>query len=190
MIGHPPDRVPGRRVARESDEELLRAAGKGSSEAFGGLVERHADGLFRLAYRLVGNAPDAEDVLQEAVMGAFEQARKFRGHSTVKTWLTRIVMRQAARSHRRRARRATGSLPEGMEHDGGVGPEVAALRMDVTQALQKLTPDHREVVVLREFEGLSYAEMAETLDLPQGTVESRLHRARQELKELLSDYLP
>jgi RNA polymerase sigma-70 factor (ECF subfamily) len=190
MRGHPPDREAGRAAAPETDEQLLRAAGKGSAEAFGDLVERHADSLFRLAYRLVGNASDAEDVLQEAVMGAFEQAGRFRGHSTVKTWLTRIVMRQAARSHRRRARRATGSLPEGMAHDGSGGPEATALRMDVTQALRKLTPDHREVVVLREFEGLSYAEMAETLGLPQGTVESRLHRARQELKELLRDYLP
>jgi RNA polymerase sigma-70 factor (ECF subfamily) len=146
--------------------------------------------LFRLAYRLVGNAPDAEDVVQEAVMGAFEQAGRFRGRSTVKTWLTRIVMRQAARSHRRRARRATDDLPQGMASGGMEAPESAHMRMDVMRALQGLTPDHREVVVLREFEGMSYAEMAETLDLPQGTVESRLHRARQELKELLRDYLP
>jgi RNA polymerase sigma-70 factor (ECF subfamily) len=124
-------------------------------------------------------------------MGAFQQARRFRGHSTVKTWLTRIVMRQAARSHRRRARRQAEGLPDGglASQAGGV-PEATAMRLDVVQALRRLTHDHREVVVLREFEGLSYAEMAEALDLPQGTVESRLHRARQELRELLRDYFP
>lgn len=173
-----------------ADERLLEAAAGGDAEAFGDLVERHAETLYRLAYRLVGNAPDAEDVVQESVMGAFRQARKFRGQASVKTWLTRIVMRQAARVHRRRARKGTARLPGEMASGGADGSEAAHRRMDVMQALQGLSHDHREVVVLREFEGLSYAEMAETLGLPQGTVESRLYRARQELKGLLSDYLP
>jgi RNA polymerase sigma-70 factor (ECF subfamily) len=178
-----------RSSASQADGQLLESAARGSVNAFGDLVERHAESLFRLAYRLTGNAPDAEDVVQESVMAAFEQARKFRGQASVKTWLTRIVMRQAARVHRRRARKGTGRLPESIA-SGGAGAEAADMRMDVIQALQQLTHDHREVVVLREFEGMSYAEMAEALDLPRGTVESRLHRARQDLKRLLSDYMP
>ncbi len=175
---------------RETDEQLARAAGRGDDAAFHELVDRHADRLYGLAFRLVGNAPDAEDVLQESLLGALEQIGRFEERSTVKTWLSRIVVRQAAHHHRRSAVRRTQSVPAGYADSsaGNVGERIGR-RMDVSRALAALSDDHREVVVLREFEGLSYAEMARELGVPRGTVESRLHRARGELKRLLSDYL-
>lgn len=129
-------------------------------------------------------------------MGAFKQMPGFRGEASVKTWLTRIAMRQAARHHRSEYRRKTPVLhlpePGAREADpAGAegGGETVGREMDVRRAVEMLSPEHREVVVLREFEGMSYGEMADALGVPQGTVESRLFRARKELKELLRDYL-
>lgn len=173
-----------------TDGDLLAAARRGDGRAFGQLIDRHAAGLFRLAFRLVGNSNDAEDVVQETLMGAFEHLGRFRERSSAKTWLSRILVRQAARCHRRRARRRVTALPEADVAGAGTFPEDADRRADVSQALSRLSHAHREVVVLREFEGMSYAEMAEVIGVPRGTMESRLHRARQELGELLRDYLP
>ena len=120
------------------------------------------------------------------------------GRSTVKTWLTRILVRQAARCHRSRG--AHRALPlEALSESSqaalaarAAGPSSSDLdiRMDVLGMLDTLSADHREVIVLREFQGLSYDEMAEVLGVPRGTVESRLFRARRQLAELLTDYLP
>ena len=181
---------------RDGDSELVQRAQEGDDGALHDLVDQYADGLFRLAFSLVGNAPDAEDVVQETFLGAFRRLRGFEGRSSVKTWLTRILVRQAARHHRRRSVRRTVPLDvEGRESGAGVetGPTTAedvTMRMDVEEALGALSTDHREVVVLREMQGMSYAEIAEVLDLPAGTVESRLFRARQHLKELLKGYMP
>lgn len=179
------------------DEELLHEAQKGHVASFHELMERHAPGVFRLAFRLVGNESDAEDVVQETFMGAFRQMSGFRGEATVKTWLSRIAVRQAARHYRIRGRGRMRPLQvietEGSERSEtiGDGPSSESIErsMDVRRAVEKLTPEHREVILLREFDGMSYGEIADVLSVPQGTVESRLHRARQELKELLRDYL-
>jgi len=179
-----------------TDEELLAEARQGDQDAFHELIDRYAEGLFRLAFRLVGSGADAEDVLQETFLGAFEHMQRFEGRSTVKTWLSRILIRQAARCHRRRSRRRTLPLPVGTGADkaevraGTSVSDDANRRLDVERALRQLGPEHREVVVLREFEGMSYSEMAQALGVPVGTVESRLYRARQALKEALNDYLP
>ncbi len=171
-----------------TDEELLDDARRGDQDAFHELIDRHADGLFRLASRLVGSAVDAEDVLQETFVGAFEHMGRFEGRSTVRTWLSRILLRQAARFHRRRFLRKTVPLPQAST--GASHSDDANRRLDVRLALRQLSPEHREVVVLREFEGMSYGEMAEALGIPIGTVESRLYRARQALREALGEYLP
>jgi RNA polymerase sigma-70 factor (ECF subfamily) len=102
-------------------------------------------------------------------------------------------MRQAARHHRRRGRsREEHGLHPGLAGawSEGTVSESANRRRDVKAALDRLSYDHRQVVVLREFEGMTYAEIAEAVGVPRGTVESRLYRARQELKEMLKDYLP
>jgi RNA polymerase sigma-70 factor (ECF subfamily) len=182
-----------------SDLELLRKSAKGSGKAFHALVERHADRLFRLAVSLIGSATDAEDVLQETFAGAYQGLTGFEGRASVKTWLTRILVTQAAKWRRDRKRRA-GVIDHGMLDEdearlaplavvpGGVG--LVESRIDVLAAVQRLSEEHRDVVVLREFEHLSYEEIAEVLGVPRGTVESRLHRARAELREILKAYLP
>ena len=168
------------------DIELLRRAGDGDSAAFHALVDRHAQRLYRLAVSLIGNAADAEDVLQETFIGAFRGLRSFEGRASVKTWLTRILVMQAGQWRRSRRRRKFEPMGDSM---AASGPSAEA-GLDVRAAIAQLSPEHREVVVLREFERMSYEEIAEALDVPRGTVESRLHRARSELREKLKAYLP
>ncbi|HEX4125870.1 MAG TPA: RNA polymerase sigma factor, partial [Tepidisphaeraceae bacterium] len=174
-----------------SDEELLRRIRGGETAAFGLLVSRYGDNLYRLAVSLVGSAADAEDVVQETFIGALGRLGAFEGRSSLKTWLTRICVNQASKLRRsRHVRRATTLESNGEEarHDDALASPAAtgqvATRIDVMQMLQQLSREHRRVLVLRELEGLSYDEIAGVLAVPRGTVESRLHRARQELKRL------
>jgi len=170
------------------DIELMRRAAAGDPRSFHALVDRHAQRLFRLAVSLVGNAADAEDVLQETFIGAFKGLRSFEGRSSVRTWLTRILVTQAARWHRDRRRKRTQQMDESIPTSAGGAASDAG--MDVNAAMQRLSPEHRQVLALREFEQMSYEEIAEVLGVPQGTVESRLHRARSEMREKLKAYLP
>ena len=184
-------------IQQLGDAELLQRAQEGRNEAFHVLVDRHADALFGLAVRMVGNEADAEDVLQKTFMGAVRHLQVFEGRSSVKTWLTGILMRQAAKHHRssyRRRKRESAhlscrdesSLPE---RDSDWGMSDAQIRMDVQTALDSLSEEHRQVIVLREMEGMTYREMADCLDVPRGTVESRLYRARRKMQEVLGDYI-
>ncbi len=170
-------------ASEQDDLDLLRRSAHGSSVAFHALVDRHADRLFRLAVSLVGNSADAEDVLQETLSGAYRSAKNFEGRSSVKTWLTRILVTQA--NVWRRSKRQAGSIDE---HVPG-RPSDADAKIDLHEALKQLSQEHREVLLLREFEKLSYEEIAEVLGVPRGTVESRLHRARNELREKLKSYM-
>ena len=159
---------------------------RGHEAAFHELVDRYAQEMYRLALSLVGNAADAEDVVQETFSGAFRAMPGFGGRSSLRTWLSRILVNQAAKWRRRRKVRRTILLDATAP---GPSPE-PGLRIDVLATLETLSPEHREVIALREFQGMSYEEMAETLGVPRGTVESRLFRARQELKDRLKAYLP
>jgi RNA polymerase sigma-70 factor (ECF subfamily) len=181
----------------EHDERaLVRSLQNGEPEAFHTLVDRYGARLFSAACALVGNATDAEDVVQETLAGAIKAAKNFRGEASLKTWLLRILMRQAASLRRSRKKwrlipTEDPDSPEETSYDGGTTPGPTAAvdsRLDVTEMLKTLSPEHREVIVLRELEGLSYDEMAQAMGVPQGTVESRLFRARQELKRRFERY--
>jgi len=178
---------------QSTDLELAGRARKGDRSAFHELLDRHAAFLFSLAVSRVGNAADAEDVVQETLFGAFRGLRAFEGRSSVKTWLVGILIRQTAMHRRHVMRRRVEPLESGAEAQSSPRASspaaVADARLDVTAAIQGLSPDHRDVVVLRELHGLSYEEMAQALGLPRGTVESRLFRARRELQERLKAYL-
>jgi RNA polymerase sigma-70 factor (ECF subfamily) len=183
---------------QETDEQLAKKAAWGDHAAFRALTDRHAAYLLRVATSLVGNEADAEDVVQHTLVGAYKGLAGFRGGSSVKTWLTGITVRQAARWRRSRGRDRAVSIVSDTGGDGAAGADpglqtasaTAAVnsRIDVETMLASLSPEHRQVIVLRELEGLSYEEMAETLGVPRGTVESRLHRARAELREALRRY--
>ena len=175
-----------------SDTELVRKIRNGESSAFHRLVDRYSQYLFGLALSLVGNWADAEDILQETYTGAFRGIGSFKGHSSIKTWLTRILIRQVARHHKTRARRRVipTKLDIATDRQRSVPSPTwtADVQMDVEAAIESLSSTHREVIVLREIKGLSYDEIAEVLGVPRGTVESRLFRARRQIKGFLGEY--
>lgn len=170
------------------DAELARRLAAGDRSAFDALVARHARYLHGVARSLVANPADAEDVVQETLIGALKS--RFRGESSVRTWLVKILVRQAAllrRSKWRWLMRWTGE--EGAEPARQSSDSASDARIDLVGMLEALSPEHREIIVLRELEGLSYQEIAEVLQVPQGTVESRLFRARRELQARFAGYL-
>jgi RNA polymerase sigma-70 factor (ECF subfamily) len=172
--------------------ELIQAARAGDPAAFHALVDRYAHSLFALAVSLSGNIADAEDMVQETFTGAFRGLGGFQGRASVKTWLSRILVRQAARHLRYARRRKATFVPLEATPDAAMAAASshpgADTRMDVMAAIRSLSPEHQGVIVLRELEGLSYDEMAEVLQIPRGTVESRLFRARRALQEHLKEY--
>lgn len=185
----------------EDDQELVEASRAGSAEAFGELVKRHQDRLYPTLVRLTGSAEDAQDLLQESFLRAYRKLGRFRGGSSFYTWLYRLAVNLAL-SHRRR-RKGPARLSElWVDRETELDPADLSERSDPTlpaeraerdamiqAALDALAPDHRAVVVLKEFDGLRYEEIAAILDIPVGTVRSRLHRARKELRDQLSDFL-
>jgi RNA polymerase sigma-70 factor (ECF subfamily) len=183
-----------------TDDELVRGAQAGDANAFAGLVQRYTAGLTRLASSMLSSDADADDVVQETFIGALRRMPNFEGRSSVKTWLTRILLNRVAKLYRSKRVRRSASIDAMLaEPGGGPGSGTERLsvpsstgavdsRVDVKQMLEALTPEHREVLVLRELEGLSYEEIAQTLGVPRGTVESRLHRARRQLKAKFEGY--
>jgi RNA polymerase sigma-70 factor (ECF subfamily) len=180
-----------------SDRELIRASLDGQPAAFGQLVLKYQDRLFNSLYRLLGSAEDARDVTQDAFVQAFLKLETFRGSAAFYTWLYRIGF-NLAMSHAR-GRRATQSLDQakldrGREPvDGRPLPEVDFDREEriklVHAAIGKLALEYRQIIVLREIDDCSYEQMAEILELPIGTVRSRLFRARLALRDQLTPLL-
>jgi RNA polymerase sigma-70 factor (ECF subfamily) len=178
------------------DDRLIAECGKGDPAAFGQLVRRYQDRLFNTVYRLVDNAEDAQDVVQEAFLSAYQSLDGFKGHSEFFTWLYRIAYNTAISLKRKR--RVTLSLSAG--HGGetslepldeseltrpGQGLERAEEERRIQAALNRLSPEHRMVLILKDMEGQKYEAMAEVLQVPIGTIRSRLHRARAELRAIL-----
>ena len=173
--------------SRAADVDLLRRVARGDEAAFRALVDRHARYLTGIALTLSGNNPaDADDLVQETFTAVLTS--KYRGEAAARTWLVNILVRRAAmlRRGRRREHGAPLGGPEPVDASAAGGSDA---RMDVARMLERLPPDQRQVIVLRELQGLSYEEMAGVLRVPRGTVESRLHRARAALKELFRGYL-
>ena len=179
-----------------NEADIVRRARKGDAAAFHELVDRYADELYTLALSLTGQPSDAEDVVQETLLGAYSSLASFEGRASVKTWLSRILVNQAARHYRsQRVRKAaqpthlSAASRELLDASSQPSPIPASeIRMDVLAIMQTLRPEYRAIIALRELDGLSYREIADVLNIPAGTVESRLYHARQELKERLKEY--
>ncbi|MDB5332632.1 MAG: sigW 2 [Phycisphaerales bacterium] len=179
-----------------ADPELVERIKNGDKAAFSELAGRYAGPLFGLAYALVSNAADAEDVVQEAMLAALKKIQTFEGRSSVGTWLRSIVVFQASKT--RRSRRVRTALPlhdhedlassAGSRTGAGSGAQAVDSRVDAMAMLDTLSPEHRAIVVLRELQQMSYEEISKTMGVPLGTVESRLYRARQELRQRFSGY--
>jgi RNA polymerase sigma-70 factor (ECF subfamily) len=184
------------------DHSLVQACRAGRTEAFGALVQRYQDRLYPTILRIIGSAEDAKDVLQDTFLRGFEKLDQFQGESSFYTWLYRIAVNLALSSHRRQRIR---SMPRASgAYAGAPGEDPADLSADsdptsaleraereehVVAALDQLCPDHRAVVVLKDFDGHRYEEISALLDIPVGTVRSRLHRARCELRVRLSSLI-
>ena len=187
------------------DEALVEQARAGDLAAFGRLASRYQDRVLNTCWRLCGQQEDAEDLAQETFLHALEAIGTFQARSRFYTWLYRIAVNLAISHRRKRARSVRLSL-QGQDGEfvgdqaaklvGRVSPEPqdppARLSARETgrrleQGLAELDDDHRAVVVLRDIEGLDYQRIAEILEVPIGTVRSRLHRARMELRRYLSE---
>lgn len=175
---------------------LIGESLKGNHAAFGELVRRYQERLYNTVYRLVDNAEDAQDVVQDAFLNAYQSLDSFKGDSRFFTWLYRIAINTAISLKRKQ--RVGLSIDAGRNGEGGVDPmdpseygrpghalEQAEEDLRIQNALNRLSPEHRAVLILKDIEGQKYEQMAEILQVPIGTVRSRLHRARAELRDLL-----
>ncbi|MBN1908336.1 MAG: sigma-70 family RNA polymerase sigma factor [Pirellulales bacterium] len=193
----PTTRVSYSGLALSDDGPLIEATLAGESAAFGQLVRKYQDRLYNTLAHLTGRPEDARDLVQDAFVQAFVKLETFKRQSGFYTWLYRIAFNLAATTLRRRRR--TVSVEAARESSGqepiepGEGPH-QRLEQDercrqVQEAIAQLGDEYRSVLVLREMEGCSYERIAEILDLPVGTVRSRLHRARAQLRDQLEEVL-
>jgi RNA polymerase sigma-70 factor, ECF subfamily len=188
------------RTAEQSESALVTAAKAGNYDAFEQLVNRYEHKIYRLGLNITGNPEDAEDVLQEAFLKAFENLPRFREDSRFYTWIVRIAVNQALMKLRKRRTDRSVSLDDPIEEDGEVIPRDFAdwkpnpeqllgrteTREVLEKAIQDLPPSFRTVFTLRDVEGLSTEETAEMLGLTISAVKARLFRARLRLREELS----
>ncbi len=180
-----------------SDEkQLIRECLAGRTEAFGELVIRYQDRLFNALVGVLGSPDDAHDIAQDAFVQAFQRLKSFRGDSAFYSWLFRIALNAAA-SQKRRTRRKPSSIDAAREQAGGDPPdrrpdvapshalEADERRAAVQSALAQLPAEFRIPLVLKEIDGMKYHEIAAIIGCPVGTVRSRIHRARGELRQRL-----
>ena len=190
-----------------TEKELVRAAQRGDDSAFEELVRTYEKRVYHLALRMCGNVDDAYEVAQEAFLSAWKGMRFFRGDSSFSTWLYRLTS-NAAIDFLLRQRRQWGSDGVSLDDentflevaDPAPSPHQQAERLELRDALARglgaLSPEHRQVLLLRELQGLTYEEIAAALELDLGTVKSRIARAREKLRKYLvasgnfSGYLP
>jgi RNA polymerase sigma-70 factor (ECF subfamily) len=192
----------GSRPAEDVDRVIVARCQGGDVQAFGSLVEKYQKKMLNTAYRMIGDYQEACEVTQESFLSAYRGIKKFRGEAAFATWLTGIVLNQA---RNRLKQMKTRSRYEGISLDasaesleGRVPREVASEDCSASEQLEKkdtarmvqdginqLEPEFREVVVLREIQGYSYEEIRDILNIREGTVKSRLFRAREILRGIL-----
>jgi len=175
---------------------LLDRLRAGDVRAFEELVTAHQHRVFGLAWRMLGDRAEAEEVAQEAFLRAHRAVADFRGEAKLSTWLYAITSRLCLSRLSSADRRVTRQGEEALVRLRNGNPDAATriergeLEAALHRAVAELPEDRRIVVVLRDLEGLSYEEIAEALDLPLGTVRSRLHRARMDLRDKLERFFP
>jgi RNA polymerase sigma-70 factor (ECF subfamily) len=172
------------------DRALVSQVGDGDRLAFDELMRRHEDRVFSICLRVMRHREAALDATQDTFLTVFRKADQFRGDSTFSTWLYRVAVNTCYDHLRRAKRRPTDPLPE--MHDppdlsAGDALESAELRDDLTKALATLGDDFRAAIVLADVEGLALTDVAEILEVAEGTVKSRLFRARRQLAQILGN---
>jgi RNA polymerase sigma-70 factor (ECF subfamily) len=181
------------------DAQWIRRVLDGDAAAYSELVRRYQSRLFAIVYAMTGNREDAEDLTQEAFARAFWKLNTFQHRSSFATWLSHIAM-NLTRSHRRKHRheKSQPKMPFDLAMEEAVarGPQVDQRSIEqeqsekLRQAILRLDEERRSILILRDVDGMDYESIAETLDVPIGTVRSRLHRARLELREIIVTMIP
>lgn len=187
-------------MAEQTDvSKLVELAQNGDSAAFGKLIESHERLVYNVVYRMLTNHEDAKDISQEVFLKAYRYLNKFDGKASFSTWLYRIAVNTSIDELRKRKGQETVSLEKEIDSgdgmlkkeyaDNGAGVEEQVLAKEsmanIKQAMENLSSEHRVIITLRDFEGLSYAEISEITQTSLGTVKSRLARARKALKDLI-----
>ena len=185
------------------DVELIERIKTGETHAYGILVRKYQDRIFNTCWRICGHMEDARDLTQDAFLKAFQRIHSFRHESAFPTWLFRIAVNLAISHKRSEQRHRTFSLDQNVnvphtqadeltrrggqftQEDPAESVAKTELQQCILAAMDTLDDEHRAVVVLRDIEGFSYDEISGILDIPTGTVKSRLHRARVTLREAL-----
>ena len=185
-------------MTRDEELNIINRVRGGDTEAFEQLVLEHQNKVYSLALRMLGNEEDARDMAQEAFVRAYTSLAGFRGDSKFSVWLYRLTSNICIDFLRSRQRHQTVSLTYDTEDSEGgqleipderftpeAGLERSELRSAVLRGLDSLSPEFRNILLLREIDGLSYGEIIRALDLEEGTVKSRIFRARKKLTEFL-----
>ncbi len=188
--------MPGEQIAVRpaTDVDLIRRTLEGNNGSFGELVRKYQDRLYNTVVRIVGNQSDAEDIVQEAFVRAFTKLKDFRQDCAFYTWLYRLAVNLAVTHMRRKVPAisldTSRELGFGEPLDQEESAEASLMREErapvIAAALAKLNKQHRTILVLREIERFDYATIAKVLCLNVGTVRSRLHRARTQMRKLLN----
>jgi len=186
-----------------SDADCVRKLQRGDTDAFETLIRRHQKTIFNLVYRMLGDYDEAAEISQEVFLSAWRNLSGFRGEAALSTWLLRIAANRCLNRIRRRKslseREAPWPEPSGEAEEGflfqppggeadrpDLLAETCEMREILTEALSRLDPGSRWMVLLSDVEGFSYEEIASLAEVPVGTVKSRLHRARMAMRRLLS----
>lgn len=187
--------------ARAAELEILRAVKAGEAAAYRGIVEKYQGRVYAMVYGMVRNREDARDITQDAFVKAYNSLDSFRLEASFYTWLYRIAMNLAIDFLRRRTRQPTTSFEETIaarDEDGGIAEahhsddprrnlERKRLYKRIMDALDELPEDQKQIILLRELEGLSYKEIADITGVAEGTVMSRLFYARKKMQKLLAE---
>lgn len=178
-----------------SDRECVQRLQQGETGAFEILVRRHQKTIFNLVYRLLGDYDEAAEIAQEAFLSAYKAVGQFRGEANFSTWLYRIALNHASTRRRSLANAQQRNLPleitdpvDERRVDPADSVEQKEVQERVQKALNSLEPDDAAIILMRDMQDMPYDEVARMLELPVGTVKSRLYRARQALKSRLAPY--
>jgi RNA polymerase sigma-70 factor (ECF subfamily) len=179
--------------AHAEDLQLMRSVARGDRRAFTDVMERHEDMVFAVCMRLMGNRDRALDATQDTFVTVLRKADRFRGESALSTWLYRVATNTCFDLQRKAKRRSAESLPEHHDPDDHSAQDpfdAAELRPDIAAALTRIPDEYRAAVVLADAHGLALSDVAEILEVPVGTVKSRIYRARRLLARELGNLSP
>ncbi len=190
----------------EEDIELVEECKLGSRKAFNQLMLKYQNKVFSIAMRMLKNTDEAQDAAQDVFLAVYRSIKKFRGDSKLKTWIYRIVINTCINRLKSKKRKQQAPLDNQNEmlieksQEEGKTPQATIdnplkalerknLREIIEKEIAKLPEENRVIIIMRDVEGLSYEQIEKILEIPDGTVKSRLHRGRQELKKRLKKYL-